>query len=43
LIGLPFSKAVVSIAFVGLVLVTIYTFIKNKPTFPNSILWLLPI
>ena len=43
LIGLPFSKAVVSIAFVGLVLITIFTFFKNKPSFPNSILWLLTI
>lgn len=43
MIGLPFSKALVSIAFVGLVLITIYTFFKNKSSFPNTILWLLPI
>lgn len=43
MIGLPFSKALVSIAFVGLTLVSIYTFFKNKPSFPNSILWFLPI
>lgn len=43
MIGLPFSKALVSIAFVGLCLVTIYTFLKNRPPLPSGLLWLLPI
>lgn len=32
LIGLPFSKALVSIAFIGLILVSIFTFFQKKPT-----------